>query len=147
MNIPDMLKSKPERPFPAIMKAVILIVGLGLVSYSIKTFFTFDMKQLARTFPYALMGMACIFIAGFEKGVSLSSSGVAKTYRAWGTSGEKFIPWSDVDKILAKGYSSSVKVTFRTKNQKVNAEFTDLSPEDLANIVNAMSPGTKVELV
>jgi len=139
------LKSRSEKPFSPVAKGLVIVVGLGLVSYSIRTFFSFEMNQLARTFPYALMGLFCLFIAGFEKGVSLSADGITKVYKSWGTSGKKVIPWKDVKKVSAKENSSNVMATFRTITKSVNAEFTNLGPEDLLKIINVLSPETEVE--
>ena len=68
----DILKARSENPFPGWGRVLTIIVGLALLSYSMKTFFTVNIDQMKLTFPYALFGISCLFIGGFEKQVFVS---------------------------------------------------------------------------
>ncbi len=142
----DILKAKSETPFPRWGRVMTIIVGLALLSYSIKTFFTVNIAQMKLTFPYALFGISCLFIGGFQKQVFVSSEGVLRIYRAWGASGKDMIGWDSVEKVFAQACPQSVKVSFKTKKKTVNAEFTHIDPQELESFINRISPETEVKI-
>ncbi len=143
----DILKARSENPFPGWGRVLTIVVGLALLSYSMKTFFTVNIDQMKLTFPYALFGISCLFIGGFEKQVFVSPEGVLRIYRAWGASGKDMIPWESVEKVFAKGCAQSVKVSFKTRKKAVNAEFTHIGPEELEGFINRISPETEVSII
>lgn len=145
--MPDIIEARTETPFPAWGKTVVIIVGLALVSYSIKTFFTVDIDQMKLTFPYTLLGITCIFIGGFKKQVILSPEGILRVYLAWGASGKDLVPWSKVEKVNIKAFSRDIRASFKFQKKTVNAEFINLSTEELSDFILKFSQETQVKIV
>lgn len=136
--------SKARTPFPKWMRYFIILLGLVTVSYSIKTFFTLDIDQLKLTFPYTLIGLSCIFIAGFEKQLSISTEGVTKIYRSWGMSGKDIIPWCDIRQVDAKESDHKSILLFRTVKKGVIGEFPREGLEEIIKILKKIDPPVEV---
>ena len=145
--VEKVIYSKARTPFPRWVRILIILLGLVILSYSIKTFFTLEISQLKLTFPYTLVGVTCIFIAGFEKQLAVSTEGVAKIYRSWGMSGRDIIPWCDVRKVDAKESDRKAILLFKTAKKGLIAEFPREGLEEIKNTLHKIDPPVDVNIL
>lgn len=139
--------SKARTPFPRWGRIFIVLLGLVILSYSLKTFFTLDIDQLKLTFPYTLIGVTCIFIAGFEKQLAVSAEGVTKIYRSWGMSGKDIISWGDIDHVDVKENEQEAILLFRTVKKGLIGEFPREELEEIRNILHKTDPPVEVNIL
>jgi divalent metal cation (Fe/Co/Zn/Cd) transporter len=145
--VEKVIYSKARAPFPKWARFFIIFLGLLILSYSIKTFFNLDIDQLKLTFPYTVVGVTCIFIAGFEKQLAVSTEGLMKIYRSWGMSGKDIIPWSEVVQVDAKESDHKAILLFKTSKKGMMGEFPREGLEEIRKTLHKIDPPVDVNII
>ncbi len=142
-----LLKGKTSVPFPKWARLFIAVTGFTLLAYSINTFFSSDMHKLQYTFPYTVIALGCIFVAGFEKRTFLTEEGIIKEFRTWGSKGRDLIPWEEVTAVRISKSAENNVATFVRDNKNVTITIEKNENRELMDILSSYLPDISPEQI
>ncbi|GEM_PF-1305024 len=140
-----LLKGNVSSPFPKWSRIIIVIVGLALFAYSIVTFFSSDMKKLIYTFPYTVIALGCVFVAGFEKRTYLTEEGITREYFSWGSKGRDQYGWDEITEVRLKRGKDMDYATFIKEGKNLTIAVEGDKRSKLLYAINNFLPDAELK--
>ncbi len=110
-------------PFPWWMRGAGLLTGFFLLSDGLRRLLSGG--GLSAFVPYLLVGSACVYVAGYDKKVTLSEKGFVRQTLFWGKGRTEVLPWSEMEEMILMPAVKGTGVLFPLKNRGWRAFFPD----------------------
>ena len=127
------------------MKGVGFLSGLFLLADGLRRFFSGEGGFFA-FFPYLLVGSACIYVAGYNKRITLSKRGFERETLFWGRGRKEFLPWEDMEEIILIPSSKGTGAVFPMKERGWRAFFPGVSEEEIRKAAAKFRPDLPVSV-
>ncbi|MBL3539631.1 hypothetical protein [Aminivibrio sp.] len=116
-------------PFPRWLRGAGLLAGFFLLSDGLRRFLSGG--GLSAFIPYLLVGSACVYVAGYDKKITLSDKGFVRQTLFWGRGRTEVLPWSEMEEMILMPAAKGTGVLFPMKNRGWRAFFPDATEADL----------------
>lgn len=117
-------------PFPRWMKGIGLLTGFFLLSDGLRRLLSGG-GGLSAFLPYLLVGSACVFVAGYDKKITLSEKGFVRQTLFWGKGRIDLLPWSEMEEMILMPGAKGTGVVFPLKKNGWRAFFPGATVADL----------------
>ncbi|HPK06759.1 hypothetical protein [Aminivibrio sp.] len=117
-------------PFPRWMRGAGLLTGFFLLSDGLRRLLTGG-GGLSDFVPYLLVGSACVYVAGYDKKVTLSEKGFVRQTLFWGKGRTDILPWSEMEEMILMPAGKGTGVLFPLKDRGWRAFFPEATEADL----------------
>ncbi len=118
--------------FPRLLRIAGFVIGVLLFSDGLRRFFT-DLQGGASAIPSMIVGMGCMFIAGYGKTIAVSPEGFVRETAFWGAGRKEVLRWEDMDSMVLAPSPQGTSVLFSSKEGERGwrAFFPAVTAEDL----------------
>jgi hypothetical protein len=121
------------------MRGAGLLTGFFLLSDGLRRLLTGG-GGLSDFVPYLLVGSACVYVAGYDKKVTLSEKGFVRQTLFWGKGRTDILPWSEMEEMILMPAGKGTGVLFPRKDRGWRAFFPEATEADLRAAAAEYSP-------
>ncbi len=130
-------------PFPRWMRGAGLLTGFFLLSDGLRRFLSGG-GGLSAFLPYLLVGSACVYVAGYDKKITLSDRGFVRQTLFWGRGRTDILPWNEMEEMILVPAAKGTGVLFPMKDRGWRAFFPDATEADLRAAAEEYRPDLPV---
>ena len=130
-------------PFPRWIKVLGALMGLFLLGDGLRRFLTVG-GGVSAFLPHILIGSACIYVAGYDKKITLGEGGFTRRSLFWGRGKIQSLPWEDMEEIIILPGGKGTGAIFPIGDRGWRAFFPSATEDDLRAVVAKYRPGLPV---
>ncbi|NLO57124.1 MAG: hypothetical protein GX110_00100, partial [Synergistaceae bacterium] len=128
---------------PRWTKALGFVTGLFLLGDGLRRLLAGG-SSAASFVPYILVGSACVYIAGYDKKITLSEKGFLRETLFWGRGKTDLLQWEEMEELILLPSAKGTGVVFPVQGKGWRAFFPGVSEEEIREAAALYRPDLPV---